>query len=247
MFVDADGRLIKGWEQVALEACTFHDDVIYFSKYLSGKNLNKENMMNSIFHVPDPEGFKCMMNPVSRIYRLEFLQKHQILFCQDVIHGEDGLFNLEVILDAKNFSSIGKSIYQYRHYDLSSTKRYNPKFFESNLAFLASAETMLTDRVPSQKIERYIGNSFVYNVYLYIFFITKIADRVQRTNALKTFQDPRMRNLLDRFTSNTDYRLHIKMIYWFVSHHRMECAWLLMNVLNLLRKLRRKEMTWETI
>lgn len=188
MFVDADDRMIQDWSQPVLEACARLDDVIYFSNGLSGKKINKENIFNSIFQVPDTESIKYMTSPWSRLYRLAFLQEHNILFRQDIMYGEDALFNLDVILQARRFSCVGKSIYQYRHYETSSSRRYSPKFFESSLAYITSAEKMLTGHVSDPEIERYIGNSFVYNVYLFLFFISNISDYSQRKAALKIFQ-----------------------------------------------------------
>ena len=247
MFVDADDRMLQGWSQPALEACACLDDVIYFSNGLSGKKINKENIFNSIFQVPDSESIKYMTSPWSRLYRLAFLQEHNILFRQDIMYGEDALFNLDVILQARRFSCVGKSIYQYRHYESSSSRRYSPKFFESSLAYIASAEKMLTGHVSDPEIERYIGNSFVYNVYLSLFFISNISDYRQRKAALKIFQDPRMCSLFHRFTSKTDCRAYVKWIYWLVKHGMMKCAWLCMEMISIFRKCLRKEMTWETI
>lgn len=60
-----------------------------------------------------------------KIYRKEMLDKHNIRFPEDLVNGEDGMFNLEVYRHARGGLMMENVLYYYRQREESVTRKYS--------------------------------------------------------------------------------------------------------------------------
>lgn len=132
MFVDADDILMNNWYRDILDVIKIMKlDVIYYNSKI--KKTNKEMMIKYVFG--NNNEHICIAGPVSKIYKKDFINQNKIRFKEELINGEDMIFNFEVLLKSNNYIVINKDYYMYRQALGTSTKRFNPKFFESDKKF----------------------------------------------------------------------------------------------------------------
>lgn len=130
MFVDADDILRDNWFKIISNYFDGTYDIVYFNNMLDNK-IEKNNLIYHILNINLP----CIGAPFSKIIKRELIQNNNISFPNDIISGEDMIFNLRCITFASNYFVDNRSFYLYRIYNGSSTKRFNPKVFETNAAF----------------------------------------------------------------------------------------------------------------
>ena len=133
MFVDADDCLTNGWKNRIFNAIKDSKDIYYFSNTFPKKTTTKEEILNCILGTD--KTFKWLSTPWSKIFNRKFLNDNKIRFIEDIINGEDMLFNANAILNSNNFSFINYSIYNYRICNTSVTKSFNEKIFASDMKF----------------------------------------------------------------------------------------------------------------
>lgn len=142
LFVDSDDMLKKGWYASLLENVDSKYDFVFYSSHVNGsKQFTKDEMLEFITgYNKNSFGFS---SPSSKLYRRQFLKKFNILFKENIINGEDMLFNVECLKYSKNFTICGKSFYSYLINANSSTKNYNYKIFSSDLNFQIQLKEIL--------------------------------------------------------------------------------------------------------
>ena len=175
MFVDSDDKLLPCWKQTVFSQMKDNAEIVYFNRYVSapGEVRNKLDLIYGIFGIQTFKVFGNLSSPCSKIYARKLLEKKQILFNEELINGEDALFNLNALLQADHCTCASASFYQYRVYMGSSSKRYSKNFFDSNLRFFAVAESILREgQVEEKVIQRCMSYSVTYSVYLYLFLVS---------------------------------------------------------------------------
>ncbi len=121
-------------------------------RFLSSQTLNnsffvedRQILFDAIFKNTNAK-FNCVDTPWAKVYRREFLSKNDIKFNSRLKNGEDGLFNFEVYLKAKNIYFSEKAFYNYFVNIESTCNTFSPdmcqrflnlidgyvEFFESN-------------------------------------------------------------------------------------------------------------------
>lgn len=131
MFLDSDDLLSKNWSHVINEELNSKDDIIYF--FDKKEEVGKEKLLDNIVGL-NPI-YPYLTFPGARIFRRCFLEKNNILFQEEIINGEDLLFNLEALLKTNHYHIVGNSIYWYRYHLSSSTKKFHKKLFASDQKF----------------------------------------------------------------------------------------------------------------
>lgn len=248
-FVDADDKLSPGWKTAVLSECDGTADVVYFSKnFEKQRNVDRTNIIHGIFGVSDSKCNANMSAPWSKLYRREFLLQNQIRFDCRLINGEDGIFNLNVILKAEHFACRRASFYQYRIYMGSSSKKYSDKFYDSNLRYFSLAEKLLKDNhVENSEITRCMSYAVTYSVYLYLFLLAGIDETRRKENARKVCEQE-MREYIKTYPCSRDCNKAAQSVYWLSKHN---CLWGANRIIDLRNKVRRKQkggkMKWVTI
>lgn len=169
MFVDIDDYLKKGWSKTLLNHIEEKDDYIIFSKNLPNQKYKKEEILKGCLGIGKIElNNSHIMSPFSKIYRKELLKKENIKFAEDVINGEDMLFNFETIIKARNIKCINTSIYIYRKNMQSATNRFNKKVVESEIAFHNKLHEIIEKSLDYswKETERFIALNGIYICFL---------------------------------------------------------------------------------
>ena len=250
LFVDSDDKLIPGWKEAVLPECIGTADVIYYSqKFANPSEVDRINIIHGIFGILDSKCDANMSSPCSKLYRREFLLQNLIKFDDGLINGEDGIFNLNVILKAKKFLCRRDSYYCYRVYNGSSSKRYSVKFYDSNLRYFSLAENLLkNNNVVESEISRCMSYAVTYSVYLYLFLLSSLDDSTSRKEYASKVNEYRMREYMKSYSCSGDCNKVIQIVYWLSEHNCIWGAEKIIDLRNGVKRIQEKEkMKWMII
>lgn len=130
MFVDSDDLLDDGWIKIIdqLE----NDDIYYFDSRIS-INENKDNLLHYIIGKNNEHIF--LSGPYCKAFKTSFLKTNNITFEENIINGEDMLFNLNCLLLSQSYTIFNFAFYNYRISAGQATKSFNKKIIESDMLF----------------------------------------------------------------------------------------------------------------
>lgn len=131
MFVDADDRLSYGWFNKVRDLLNDDADIIYFNSTVN----EKEKIKVLKYIIGNNNNHICIAGPYSKLFRKRFLLDNNILFMENIINGEDMLFNMSALSHADTFKFVNYSFYQYRQLTGSATKRFDSNFINSDIQF----------------------------------------------------------------------------------------------------------------
>lgn len=250
MFVDSDDKLLPCWKKTVFSQMKDNAEIVYFNRYVSapGEVRNKLDLIYGIFGIQTFKVFGNLSSPCGKLYARRLLEKKRILFNEELINGEDALFNLNALLQADHCTCASASFYQYRVYMGSSSKRYSKNFFDSNLRFFAVAESILREgQVEEKVIQRCMSYSVTYSVYLYLFLVSTLSHSVEKKLALKRINDFSLQKYMNRYPMSHDCGKLVQIVYLFVKHHFLGMASLLIDFRNVVRGKKKKDVQWVEI
>ena len=128
MFVDSDDYIDFDINKYNLN--DFNYDIVYFNRDLINIT-NKEDLYDYICGLKTP----VIAGPYCKLIKADFVKENKIFFNENIINGEDMLFNIKCINKAKTFKIVNNSIYRYRQVIGSVTKTFNKKIIRSDLNF----------------------------------------------------------------------------------------------------------------
>lgn len=138
MFVDADDMMKKGWSETVRNAEN-GEDIIYFSK--NNLTKNKYTITKQILGLNGDS--ICLAGPFSKLFKRNFIKQNGIKFKEDLVNGEDMLFNIEALLASNEIKTVNRGIYLYRNNYSSSTKSFNKRILLSDMSFSNYLEALL--------------------------------------------------------------------------------------------------------
>ena len=157
MFVDADDYLSKNWKKNVFDFILNNQDcdILFFSS--TYKNIiNPKKLYDYIFQFD--KSLNWFSPTWSKIYKRDLIKKNNIRYNEKIINGEDMIFNMYCVYFSKKNAFSCKNIYNFRVNNFSSTRKFNPKFFDSNEAFFCEIEKMI------KKDENIFGKYLDYTV-----------------------------------------------------------------------------------
>lgn len=80
-------------------------------------------------------GNTSLISPCAKAYKRSVIDRYLIRFPEDVVIGEDRIFNLEYFIRIQSFAYIEKVVYYVEIREDSATHRFNPDFLQNDLQF----------------------------------------------------------------------------------------------------------------
>lgn len=251
MFVDCDDRLIKGWYHTIKKIISENDsdDIIYFSQKFEKKFPTKETIVESIIGY-NYHGMKVnMASACSKLYKRKFIKNSKIIFSENIINGEDLLFNINAIFHTNKYSVVSYSFYQYRLNYVSATHIYNPIFFQSNTTFLKKLEeTLEENHFAEKKIKQYINYCLLHSIEIFIYKISLIKEPKIRSDAIKIFREKIYKEYIENPKNHNNQNVFLNIILRMLKRKNYKLAIYLMKIKNLVNMIRKsKKKRWEIL
>ena len=153
-FVDADDLLTEDWDNII--DYLDKDDIYYFA---SINPSNKNELIRYITGIND-KGI-CIASSCSKAFRREFLLNNNLLFNENLINGEDMLFNTEAALLSKTYKAIDFHYYLYRQVIGQSTRKFNEKIISTDKEFHKQLELIFDKYKFDKDISKEIKTSSI--------------------------------------------------------------------------------------
>lgn len=164
LFLDSDDYLSTNWIEL-LDFISKEDfDYLICGNIKFSTSLNKKMLFMQTIGLNNETGY-CFSTPWSKVYRRDFLLKNKICFSEEIINGEDELFNLKVILHSTKIKTVKINIYNYRLTKSSLTKSFNEKIFESDYKFKKELNELLKISKLSKNEQNDILDFVEYNSF----------------------------------------------------------------------------------
>lgn len=191
MFVDSDDIFEKDWYPKVLDSVSLNtnSDLIVFSKDIQTCNPDKNEMAKAIIGLDNSFSKGYLSTPWSKLFKRTVLIENEILFSENIIHGEDALFNLRVVLASKRISIIQKSIYRYRINASSVTHNYDCRFLDSNQNYLIELFNILNEHFCESDsiVFDCMNYSFIKSIYIFVGKISRLKFSSERRTAVHDF------------------------------------------------------------
>lgn len=134
MFADADDMLSTEWHSRALSSMQVKYDIIIFSNHMGKKANNKRELIKKLFVQKDGVCYYRLVT--SKIYKKAFLESRNITFNEELLNGEDLLFNINTFSCCRDFVEINNTIYLYSINQQSSTHKFDIRIFNNQKKLL---------------------------------------------------------------------------------------------------------------
>jgi glycosyltransferase involved in cell wall biosynthesis len=167
MFVDSDDFLEFNWlDKLKNELKYTEYDMIIFSQNYNNKIFSKYELQRACLSLKS-EFINCsIMSPFSKCYKKSFITSSNILFHNEVINGEDMLFNFEILLRNANVKLVKCGFYNYRKNLISSTNVFNEKIIESDILFHKYLLELVSEYSNFQLWENILYQKILNGLYL---------------------------------------------------------------------------------
>ena len=160
-FVDSDDKLSKEWDNI----CNYIDyDDIYFYSTMIKNNVNKNNMLKYITGTNKEHIYLSGVN--SKIFKRKTIIENDLKFNEQIINGEDMLFNIEAILISNSYKIIGVNYYCYRQFLGQATRKYDNRIISSDLMFHKCLNEIFIKYNVNKSIASDIKNNCLVNAVL---------------------------------------------------------------------------------
>lgn len=219
LFLDADDFLLKGWKSTIDKALENDFDVAYFNH--SKMVETKLDILDSMIGFPDCP-LKNMAGILDKIYRRKFILDNKIRFNENIINGEDELFNIQVILAAENWLFVEQSLYFYRQNNLSASHTFNEKFINSNDLFLRELSQTLLEYnfLSKEQVNECINFCLLNSLYILIIRIYALNNKKERKEKLNLLERRDFRAFLEDYKANPKFGKRLNRVAVLIKNRK---------------------------
>lgn len=228
LFVDSDDQLANDWQNI-------------IQPYLTSESGQFVIFHSSIPKINNLAAAICNINTVanlntvwSKLYLRHIINDYNIKFDEDVINGEDLIFNIEYYFHTKKYKFVAAKIYEYKDNPNSATKKLDEKYIQSDIAFHQKLRSLLKEFEPNLI---YLDDISAINAWLAFF---------DRCSYIKPYPNDKISEFIVKIDQNilNKYKLHknyfskyqqILLKYLQNKHYRI-----VYNIIRLNRKLKHR-------
>lgn len=230
MFVDSDDELSPDWYDKVSKYFDSEDNIIVFSKDINRIPGEKKEVLDNIVGIDKFIGY--LSSPWSKLYKRTFLEEKKIKFYEDVINGEDMLFNVKCFLETDKYTFVRSSIYKYRIHATSSTKKFDVNFIKYDFNFQKKLlETLSSGKIRDEQI--LIIMSFCKKNSLII-----IAQRLCYSGRYKIFKENKY--IFEEYFKKYNFKVNVgikkEIIIFFLRFRLYFFAYFILRMIKKLKK-----------
>lgn len=225
MFVDADDYVISNWHEIIIKEFNFDNDITIFSKNYNNILYTKQDLIESCLGLNHSKLKNCyLMTSWSKIYKKDFLKKNSISFVEDLINGEDMLFNLQVILNTDKIKIVSSNFYIYRINNYSATNTFNTEIIFSDMQFQYKLKETLSFYCVGNQLEYFCTFSELMGIYIILQRICFSKSKKKKKRMCDLFESRKnilfsKINIVNNefsFREKLILTLFLKKKYWFI-------------------------------
>ena len=197
IFVDSDDVLSEEWD--ALLSFLSGEDIYFFDSEIKGQ-IGKSKMLRYISGANDES--ICIAGPVRKAFKRSFIHDHNLRFREDLINGEDMLFNLGAVLLSESYKIIDFQYYFYRQTIGQATRRFDDRLIDSDIIFHSYIATLFHEYKVDEKTAADIRSFSLTNAVFIILNRISYIDRFSEAKKKFAFLDKNpYKNVLNKNNS----------------------------------------------
>lgn len=232
MFLDSDDCLSEGWLSNIKEilCSNLKYELIIYNKILD-TNINKNEIIKYIVGMKKP----LIAAVYSKLFLRNFIIDNKIRFNENVMTGEDMLFNIECLMKSRNYLIENKSIYLYRYVLGSLTNSYNEKYLSSNETFITELEKMLLNEneIEGEDIISFCkSNSTI-----------ELIERLIYLNNYNEFKR-HLNKEIKYYTTSKYQAFRNKILMYLLKAHLYWCVFILLKLKHKIKKIKKQKETF---
>jgi len=233
MFVDSDDILYNKWDLIF--DYIKEDDIYYFDMQIKNK-VDKNELLKYITGANKEKVY--LSGPFSKVFNNKFIKKNNLMFNEELINGEDMIFNINAAIAANSYKVINCQFYYYRQTIGQATKRFDKKIIESDMNFHKILNMIFIKNKIDISIANEIENFCLINAVILILNRISYIDKFK--NARNHFDFLLKKPYVDVINNISNYSLLFKLCklkkYRLIYHYLK-----LKNKLIILLRTKRKE------
>lgn len=237
MFVDSDDILSENWDLIFNY---LNDDDIYYFDGRIKSEINKNELLEYI--CGSNEQHVYLAGPISKAYKFDFLKNNNLFFKEDLVNGEDMLFNVEVALLVSSFKVIKHNFYNYRQVVGQSTRKFNDKIINSDYNFHKYLSDIFNNYNVDEKLKIKIQNYCLMNAVVLI--INRISYIDKYKNA-RTYFDFLKIDIYNNISMSEYFKKKNKIMFYLLKLKKYRIIYnfyrFKIKIAIFLRKLKKKE------
>ncbi|MEI1256634.1 glycosyltransferase family A protein [Blautia sp. JLR.GB0024] len=239
MFVDSDDIIISS--AIKKDDFSIPADIIVYDTCFIKNGISYSNKeFNSLKgFIDNQELYECLIRkksmhgPCAKLYQLEFLRKNRTQFATDFIHGEDAMFNLDLLDAGADIFYIDRELYIYNYSASTLDERWIQKpdiTFENMVALYKRKQEGLSDFFCESKKKDDLL-LFLFDQLVKDFFSARVvlnSDRYKQYSLIKAKIRVFLKNNIDlasRLTFYSKLKLYLiiidnDLIFWAITKIR---------------------------
>ncbi len=169
VFVDVDDIVTENYVELIEKYSEDSPDLIVFSRNIPENMVQKDmnEIRKMVLLISDRINNAIKLNAVwSKAYKKKFIQDNQIMFREGVVHGEDMLFNLNIIEKTPYIKYVREAVYYLRKSEESAIHRYQQNFYKTDISFLQEVIAIMRDSENGQEMMEYYNRIAANGLYL---------------------------------------------------------------------------------
>lgn len=246
MFVDADDVLEENWYPIIKKIKSENYDIIYFSNYYDVDKIKQKDIIENIIGYPTVNNLGNLSSVCSKLYKRDFLLTNNIRFEEEIVNGEDLLFNLKSIFFTQNIKFIKESFYRYRINCDSATHNFNDYIFDSNSKFIKKMCNYFND-LSSYSVNNYYTFCMFNSIYIFLYRISLIKNKAERKSKYYIFKKNEYKVFLKKYKFRYEYGLIKNIFIYFVKFNFIDIAIFFMKIKISMQNNKIKQGLWEEV
>ena len=230
LFLDCDDFLDDDWSKKIKNHLNSSSDVLLFTKE-SFINQRKEDILDGIFKITKQSFFSI---PGSKMFKKSFLDDNEIKFKEQVINGEDMLFNASAILKSKKYEIVSDTIYNYRINQNSVTKKFNEKIFSSDQLFHQYLKDVFAD--DSKLLQKYSNHCSKNALCMFINRLSFLKLSEAR-KYFEVFKEPYYQKIIENSNVELNIRSMKSIQLYCIKKNKIKLAIQLTKIKNYIKKV----------
>ncbi len=221
LFIDSDDFLSPNWYKLITETIKNDNnpDAVFFSKNTQHQ-IQKALMPQYICGIGDVNSFSTVW---SKVYKMDVIKKHHIYFDQEVINGEDMLFNLKFNFNSKDIILDKGNFYNYCSSPNSATRNFNIRYIQSDIEFQQKLQTIINQY---GREYAYIKDLCTINAWIALFHHYSYVKKFNFSEIKDFVTNPHYEQAIKRYNIYKSYFTKTNLIaLWLFKHHQYRLSY----------------------
>lgn len=230
-FVDSDDFLEKDWYKNVVKELDSSYDMLFFNSKIS-EECTKYELIKYILGNNNEKIY--LSAPYSKFFKTTFIKQYALKFEENIINGEDMLFNTEALLASKKYKIVNREIYKVVRNIGSLSRKFDEYIFTSEILFQKKLQKILENYSMKEEFLDWCNGNHIIILLNRISYIDNFELRKEQLKKINSSNEYR------QIISSKNQNIKRKFIFWLLKHRCYSFLILLYELRNRIKILTKK-------